>query len=154
MEKVVRFLRQDYLKKHKNASRECVSVEKLCDYARNTLLAKEKEDIESHLSGCYRCLDMLVAIRAGMDYRYDNKYGRENMKKDGLFLLLAVICFVLSFLFGRYFLQFLAATLILSMKWIVDTKTNRMLIMIYDAWKRSGEKGAGRLLRDLETKNR
>ncbi|MFA5255328.1 MAG: hypothetical protein WC419_01350, partial [Candidatus Omnitrophota bacterium] len=62
----------------------------------------------------------------------------------------------LSFVFQRFFLQFLTATLLLGVKWITDAKSTKMLIMIYEAWKKGGEKEASRILSvlDREPKNR
>ena len=72
------------------------------------------------------------------------------MKKEIIFVIIAMICFISSFVISRFFLQFLAATIIFGMKWIVDSKTNRLLVMIYDAYKRGGEKEAGRIINKLE----
>lgn len=72
------------------------------------------------------------------------------MKREGLFLIMAVGFFILSFIFSRYFLQFLAAAIILSLKWIVDSKNSKILITIYEAWKRGGERETGRLLKEME----
>jgi hypothetical protein len=38
------------------------------------------------------------------------------------------------------------ATLLLGIKWIVDAKSTKMLVMIYEAWKHGGEKEASRVL--------
>jgi len=138
------------------ASKECLSSERLASYAAKKAPRKERADIERHLSGCYYCLDAVLSIKDGLRFfNNNNKTNRRNgMKRFNLFLIIAIVSFVLSFVFKGYFLQFLAATFILSMKWIVDTKTNRILIAVYDAWKRGGEKETGRVLTDLESRNR
>lgn len=56
--------------------------------------------------------------------------------KKGSWLVGALLTFALSFVFPRYFLQFLILTAILGGKWIFDTASTRTLIMIYDAWRR------------------
>jgi len=78
------------------------------------------------------------------------------MKKLNIYLLLAVVSFVLSFAIRQYFVQFLVATLLLGVKWIADSKSAKMLVMIYEAWKKGGEKEASRILNvlDAESKNR
>ena len=50
------------------------------------------------------------------------------------------LCFLLSFVFSRFFLQFLAAAVLLGVKWIVDQKVTRTQILIYKALKESEEK--------------
>lgn len=146
--KLNEFLRKDYRDKALRPAKDCLSIDELYNYAKGASLEREKMRIESHLAGCYRCLDGLVAINSGM-----KPYGgarRRVLKKEYICLIAAIVCFAFSFIYSRYFLQFLAATLILGIKWIVDSKTNRMLIMIYDAYKRGGEKEAGRVLKETE----
>ena len=52
---------------------------------------------------------------------------------NGLWLLGMVVSFSLSFVFPRFFLQFLAAALLFGVKWIVDQKATRPQILIYKA---------------------
>lgn len=85
------------------------------------------------------------------------KKGKANiMKKINIYLVLAVMSFILSFVFPQYFLQFLTATLLLGIKWVADSKSTKMLVMIYEAWKKGGEKEASRILKsfDSNSKNR
>ena len=72
------------------------------------------------------------------------------MKKINIYLILAIISFILSFVFQHYFVQFLTATLLLGIKWISDAKSTKMLVMIYEAWKKGGEKEASRILSSLD----
>ena len=71
-----------------------------------------------------------------------------------IYLLLAVISFSFSFITPRFFIQLLVATLLLGMKWVADSKSTKMLIMIYEAWKRDGARGASDALETLETNRR
>ena len=73
------------------------------------------------------------------------------MKRINLYLILAVIAFSLSFVTPRYFVQLLVATLVLGIKWVADSRSTKMLIAIYDAWKTGGLQGAGRVLEKLDT---
>jgi hypothetical protein len=36
------------------------------------------------------------------------------------------------------------------MKWVADSKSTRMLVMIYEAWKRDGARGASDALETLK----
>lgn len=146
------FLKEDYRKKISSAPKDCVPFDELYDYADGRLPLEARRRIESHLAGCYHCLDAVVSINKGMmDFNNRRRY---KLKTENIFLSFALISFLLSFVFGRYFIQFLAATIILSMKWIVESKTNKMLVLIYEAWKSGGERGAGRVLKELNTKKR
>jgi len=113
----------------------CLSIERLCAYAEGNLSLKERGRIEEHLSRCCFCLDTLVSIHDGN--RYINNRRRHRLKKENIFLVVAVLSFLLSFIFSRYFLQFLAATIILGTKWIVESKNSKLLIMIKEAYKGS-----------------
>lgn len=152
MRKIKEFLKADYRNKVMKAPKACITPKRLCRYSEGGLPLYIRKDIEAHLAGCYRCLDALVAIKEG-DVIFNNKR-RPGLKKEWLYLALAVLCFGASFVFSRYFLQFLTATLILGMKWVVDSKTSRMLIMVYDAWKRGGDREAGRILKEINTERR
>jgi hypothetical protein len=68
------------------------------------------------------------------------------MKRLNIYLALAIISFILSFAVPRYFVQLLVATLLLGVKWVADSKSAKMLVMIYEAWKHGGEKEASRVL--------
>jgi len=151
MNGIKEFLRDDYRKKVLYRTKDCIPFEKLYDYTNGTLPLRIREGIESHLAKCYYCLDMVVSIHSGIENSYYKR--RWGLKKETLFLLMAVICFLSSFIFSRFFLQFLTATTILGIKWIVDSKSSRMLITIYEAWKRGGEREAGRILKDIDTKS-
>jgi hypothetical protein len=78
------------------------------------------------------------------------------MRKINWYAVGGVASFALSFVFPRYFLQFLVATILLGAKWIIDAKNTRMLVMIYEAWRKGGEKEASRILESMkvDTKNR
>lgn len=147
MKAIRKLLKYDYRRKVSITSKDCLSIDKLCSYVNGVLAPKEAQRIEMHIDACYSCLDMLVSIHDGISRTRKRRY---KLKRESLYLLMAIICFILSFLFRGYFLQFLAATLLLGIKWIVDSKSSRMLIMIYEAWKRGGEREAGRILKDIE----
>jgi hypothetical protein len=62
-----------------------------------------------------------------------------------LWLLLTVISFALSFVFRRYFMQFLALTVIAGVRWAVEMRASKTQIMIYRALSEDPEKPAHRL---------
>ena len=90
-------------------------------------------------------------INASTDTRKDKPMGRIN-----IYLILAIISFGLSFVTPRYFIQLLTATLLLGAKWVIDSKTTKMLVMIHEAWKTDGERGASEVIKrfDLNAKTR
>ncbi|MFH1753751.1 MAG: hypothetical protein ABH875_06170 [Candidatus Omnitrophota bacterium] len=146
------YLMRNYRKKALEASEKCLSFDTLYGYSKNALPSKERQAAELHLAGCYCCLDALLACSdspKGM-----NRTKGVKLKREHLFLLLAVISFAASFMCSSYFLQFLAATMIFGIKWIVDSRSTRMLVMIHDAWKRGGEVEVGRVLKENADKKR
>jgi hypothetical protein len=72
------------------------------------------------------------------------------MGRINLYLILAIIFFVSSFAIPRFFLQFLVATLLLGAKWVTDSKSTKMLIMIHEAWKNGGEREASEVIRRFD----
>lgn len=125
----------------------------LADFLENRLSNKERERFEDHAASCEECLVKIVsAYESVREFEKDgnNRKGKKNiMKKMNLYLILAVLSFLLSFAIPKYFAQFLLATLLLGIKWISDAKSTRMLVMIYEAWKKGGEKEASRILETL-----
>jgi len=65
-------------------------------------------------------------------------------------LIASITAFMLSFAFPPLFLQFLFAAGILGGKWIFDSENARTLVMIYNAWKKGGEKEVGEMLDTLK----
>ena len=73
----------------------------------------------------------------------------KNLRKNR-WLIASVTAFALSFAFPPVFLQFLVAAGILGGKWIFDSENTKILIMIYNAWKKGGEKEVGEMLEILK----
>ncbi len=130
----------------------------LAEYLSNSLGQKEKELVEDHISGCHRCLDMVVSAHESVKlFRKKHHIKKKRgsiMKKMNFYLILAVLSFILSFIAPRHFLQFLVATLLLGIKWVADSKTTKMLVMIHEAWKSEGEKGVSRVIKELDRTKR
>jgi len=126
----------------------------LADFLSGSLPKERRDQVESHIAGCDECLAATVAAYesagpSGKKAAFKNKVGKY-MKRLNIYLVLAGLSFALSFFTHRYFIQLLVATLLLGIKWIVDAKSTKMLVMIYEAWKHGGEKEASRVLERLE----
>jgi len=125
----------------------------LAAFLDNSMPGHERQRLEEHLAGCTDCLTGIVsAYESVKSFKKDRTHkGKVNiMKKINIYLVMAIVAFALSFMMRRYFLQLLVATLILGIKWIVDSKSMKMLVMIYEAWKNGGEKEASRILETLD----
>ena len=133
-------------------SRRCPSEAELSAYLQG-LVSKEKNDsISRHISRCLFCLDLIEqASRRHMSIR-ETGPSKELIKqakaiaekqapvgfrqfKKHLWLIGTIISFSLSFILPKYFLQFLILTLILGIKWALDTANTRTLIMIQESWR-------------------
>lgn len=126
---------------------------RLSGFLDRTLPAREREKVEAHISSCPECLKAIVAAHEAVTSFKKGKKKKERLdmlKKINPYLVLAVIFFALSFITPRFFLQSLVATLVFGIKWVADSKSTKMLVMIYDAWKRGGDKEASRVLGRLE----
>ena len=130
----------------------------LADLLALRLPADRKRLVEAHIAACDECLNRLVSAHEAVEIfnKKDRSKKRRSsiMNKMNLYLILAVLSFTLSFITPRYFIQLLVATLLLGIKWIVDAKSTKMLVMIYEAWKNGGEKEASRILEAMDNKGR
>lgn len=132
--------------------------EDLADYLANTITSAQRAAAEEHIAACNECLEKIVLSHEVVSEFNKDKIKEKRkagfMKKINPYLILAMITFILSFIFSSYFLQLLVATLLFGAKWIMDSKTTRMLITIYDAWKTGGDHEAGRIIKNLNSKLR
>lgn len=131
---------------------------RLADFLDDALSPDERHKVEEHIASCGECLKKIVSAHESVEL-FNKNSGTKNrkvnfMKKINWYLVLAIVSFVLSFVFARYFIQLLVATLLLGTKWIVDAKTTKMLVTIYEAWKTGGGKEASRILEKMDSFNR
>lgn len=130
------------------------SENELSDYLNGVLPDDKRKMLEDHMACCPGCLaSMASAYESVKEFRKTTPVKKRKgdiMKKINVYLVLAIASFILSFVVPQYFVQFLAAALLLGMKWIVDAKSTKMLVMIYEAWKNGGEKEASRILKTLD----
>lgn len=132
---------------------------RLADYLGGGLTARERERLTDHIGSCADCLAKVVAAHEAVasECGEGGKHTEgkpESMKKPNFYLIGSIVAFTLSFLMPRHFIQLLVATLVLGMKWIVDSKSTKMLVMIYEAWKKGGEKEASKILETFDAKTR
>ncbi len=121
----------------------------LADYLDKRLSSRDKEEVERHVASCDECLIKMASTYESVESF--NKRKTKPMKKINYYLILAIITFTLSFVLPRYFLQSLVATLLLGVKWITDSKTTKMLIMIHEAWKNEGPQGASEVIKRFDS---
>lgn len=128
----------------------------LADFLDDLLPAKERKRLEDHMAACDECLAKVVSAYESVEL-FNKKSparrrkGDTKMRKMNLYAVLAILSFSLSFILPRYFLQLLAATILLGIKWIVDAKSTKMLIMIYEAWKKGGDKEVRGILETMDS---
>lgn len=124
---------------------------KLAAFLSGSLPKRDCETIEEHIAGCDECRIRTVSAYESVKLFKNNQKGMvKKMKKINVYLVLATLAFTLSFIMPSYFIQLLVATLLFGIKWIVDSKSTKMLVMIYEAWKNGGEKEASRILETLD----
>jgi hypothetical protein len=125
----------------------------IADYLSRSMDPGKREAAAGHLASCPECLEKMVfSYDSVKEFRKDGRPKNRKghiMKRINIYLILAIISFSLSFMAPRYFLQLLVATLLLGAKWVVDSKTTRMLITIQEALKNGGEEEASQVLNRL-----
>lgn len=138
----------------KNTYRIHLDELKLADFLDGKLTLDEKKEAEGHIASCDDCLAALVTgYESVKEFNYKKPRKKRNgrfMKKINLYLVGAVIAFTLSFITPGHFIQLLIVTLILGIKWVSDSRSTKMLVMIYEAWKSGGEKEASRVMESLD----
>ncbi len=127
----------------------------LADYLDNLLSAGRRKEVETHAADCDECLAKIVcAYESVKSYRKNTSSCKRKEKSMGnvsLYLVFAIVSFLLSFIVPRFFLQFLSATLLLGAKWVADSKTTKMLVMIHEAWKNDGVRGASEVIKRFDS---
>jgi hypothetical protein len=149
----------------------------LLDYLGQKLDKYERETIENHLSACDFCLSQLsiayeasrqkdfapmpknLASRAKTLFPASQGGKKDKPKtKEKLFLAATIFCFILSFLIPRYFMQCLAAGLILGIRWALESEGGRTLIMVLGSLRKhssdADEATPPRLKNHIDSKQR
>jgi len=150
-------LKKDLKAKTLEKTLTCPNESELVDYISNSVSRKRRNEIDTHLQDCMACMEDIVLAQK-ISTSHDKNLpgvgkGLKTWLKKNVFLLLSILTFALSFLLSHYFVQLLVATLILAGKWIFDTVNARILIMIYDAWKKGGESEVRRVMERFNSRN-
>jgi hypothetical protein len=135
-------------------NRICPREEILSEYLAGVLRQEEKAELEKHLAECARCRRLLAEAYEIINTP-DFRQIKENIMtiiKNNYWFIGAATSFVLSFLFPKYFLQFLSASLLMGAKWIIDSKTTKMLIMVHEAWKRGDKETTDKVFSRFDLK--
>lgn len=146
----------------------CPDDQALADYVSASLAQNEKTALENHISGCKSCLEKLsLAMKADTLYKKGGlvpasqeailkaqRIARPRQKTNkNLWLFGALLAFVLSFLFPRYFLQCLVVTILLGVKWIIESENMRTFILVIDSWRRHEHKHDEEIIQRLKDRN-
>jgi hypothetical protein len=140
---------------------DCPDEGLLVQYLEAKLDKEKYQALEYHIAGCGFCLSQLsIASQSKLMHKQgsfesvpqnlinktksrlgigenkgNSKDNKRKIIKKQLFLLGAIIFFVLSFIFPKYFAQFLVGTLILGIRWAFESESGRTLIMVLDSWR-------------------
>ncbi len=158
-EKILEQYFKDTLAKGQKSS-ECLDEQILLRYFEGNLDIQEARKVEDHLGKCAFCLSQLdlaagaqkkqfkrsklkvppEAIKKAQNLLKENKEKniaiKKKTSKEKLFLAEALVFFIASFIFPKYFIQCLVATLILGVRWAFESKGGRTLVMVIDSWRR------------------
>ncbi len=129
--------------KNKITHNDCLSPETINSYLTNQLTDSNKEYVQKHIANCDVCLNSIVEISQILK-KHKTHMIREFLmniiKRINIWGILAISFFILSFVYHQHFVQFLTETIIVSLKWIMDNKNTKLLIMIHEAWKKDSSK--------------
>lgn len=130
----------------------------------------ERERVEKHLIDCYDCLQIMAEAskakeafdRGEMKAKAGSRWTgplskslpkqkeRPRKPKTKRWFLAATLAFFLSFLYPAHFIQFSVLTLVFGMKWVVESRSQRILIALRDAWQSGDRRTAEEFFEKLE----
>jgi hypothetical protein len=123
-------------------NRICPTEELLSEYLSGDITAEERKRVEKHLASCAKCR-LLVAEAYDIIKKPDTNEILNTLKhraRENLWFFGATSTLLLSFIFPKYFIQFLVACLLMGIKWVIDSKTTRTLITVHEALSRKPKK--------------
>ncbi len=114
----------------------CPDEVTLAKYINGELSAEERKALEGHISTCQECLfNMSEAETAVAGSKRLPKGNVMDIKNEfNIWFFISLFCFSLSFIIPRFFFQFLTGAAITGLKWIMDNRNTKLLIMIHQAW--------------------
>lgn len=125
-------------------NRLCPEEEILGEYASGVIDPQDRIWVEEHLSSCTKCRKLISEAHSVLSKEEKHRIKRNflHLMRKNAWGILSVLCLLLSFLFPRYFLQFLLAGSLTALKWIIDSKSAKTLIMIHKAQKLGEEENS------------
>jgi hypothetical protein len=130
MEKLI----QEYLKNRAKGemlrTKDCLSERDLADYLEVKLPPERRDKIEAHLAGCFFCQDLLVSTKEILNKHAVKIHPWRNAISKNKWFWSSLAVFIFSFIFPRYFLQFLLAAFLLGLKWVFSGEGTRNMVMI------------------------
>jgi len=121
----------------------CLDEKTLSSYLDERLSDAERKSIEEHIADCNICLGTLLVAYESQDSgrrcpailkdKIKSRLGLKQPKKrpELKWLFASLFFFILSFVFRHYFLQFLAISVILGFKWVMEGESAKRVIMIF-----------------------
>lgn len=172
------YLRKNLDSSLQSRTEHCPDENTVLDYVHQKLDDRESRLMEDHLAQCNYCLSQLsIAFEAqktggmthcpippvegiekakglvGHDKRsLDERMTKQRKMRKNLFLAGALIAFTLSFFIHRYFMQFLVVTLILGLRWALESENARTLVMVIDSWRKHSHDDDEEISRRLKNK--
>lgn len=120
---------------------DCLKEKELSSYLDEGLMESERRRMEKHLSVCDRCLDLLVvAFDAERIKKKQAKLEKQKRKAGFKWFLSTLILFTLSFIFKRFFMQFLIGAAILGFKWAMEGEGAKKAVMIFKGIEKKEKK--------------
>lgn len=169
------YLAKNLDKWQRQANNTCPTDNLLMDYISDSLSPDEMENAEKHISNCKNCLEKIsLALKADALFKKDKlapaRQGvvckaeqiasknsgfpaNRRRKKRNLWFLAAIIAFSLSFIIPKYFLQCLTASILLGIKWIIESENMRTLILVLDSWRKRQNDHDEEILRRINKRN-
>lgn len=137
----------------------CPTAEALGKYVSGALEPGKLYNVSSHVKSCKFCNELIEGALLYSTYEkhisldrvadkvkekakslnpaYKTKGHKiiDHLKRNS-WLILSLGSLIGSFFASRYFFQFLILAVLFGLKWIFNRESTRVLIMIYNAWKR------------------
>jgi hypothetical protein len=135
-------------------NRLCPTEELLSEYLAGTLSGEERELVEKHLASCDKCRTLLAEAHAILETPdlHEIFFNLKKWLRKNTWLIIATASLIASFFFREYFLQLLTAALLSGIKWTIDSRTTKMLITVYEAWKKNSADKSDSIFSDIKKK--
>jgi len=130
MEKLIQEYLRSKAKGELTRTKDCLLERDLADYIEVKLPTEKRDKIEAHLAKCLFCQNLLVTTKEILTKHATKANIWRDIVVKNKWLWFSLIGFTLSFIFPRYFLQFLLAAFLLGLKWVFSGEGTRNLVMI------------------------